>query len=57
MNMASKFNELPEPIVDCSIHYVNVMKQMTRSKPTQAYAIGARLTEGLPKNIFNYGQL
>lgn len=44
-------------IVDCGVHYVDVMMQMTRSKPTQVYAIGARLTEDIPKNIFNYGQL
>ncbi|MBL7699576.1 MAG: Gfo/Idh/MocA family oxidoreductase [Chitinophagaceae bacterium] len=45
------------PIVDCGVHYIDVMCQMTRSKPTQVYAIGARLTDEIPKNNYNYGQL
>ncbi|MEP6627200.1 MAG: Gfo/Idh/MocA family oxidoreductase [Ginsengibacter sp.] len=45
------------PIVDCGVHYIDVMCQMTRSKPTQVYAIGARLTEDIPPGNYNYGQL
>jgi len=45
------------PIVDCGVHYIDVMCQMTRSKPMQVYAIGARLTEEIPKGNYNYGQL
>ena len=45
------------PIVDCGVHYIDVMCQMTRSKPVQVYAIGARLTEEIPKGNYNYGQL
>lgn len=45
------------PIVDCGVHYIDVMCQMTRSKPKQVYAIGARLTEEIPKGNYNYGQL
>jgi predicted dehydrogenase len=45
------------PIVDCGVHYIDVMCQMTRSKPVQVYAIGARLTEDIPKGNYNYGQL
>lgn len=45
------------PIVDCGVHYIDVMCQMTRSKPTQVYAIGARLTDEIPKGNYNYGQL
>ncbi|HSB93126.1 MAG TPA: Gfo/Idh/MocA family oxidoreductase, partial [Flavitalea sp.] len=45
------------PIVDCGVHYIDVMCQMTRSKPTQVYAIGARLTEDIPAGNYNYGQL
>src|SRR6476659_6693547 len=29
------------PIVDCGVHYIDVMCQMTRSKPVNVYAIGA----------------
>lgn len=45
------------PIVDCGIHYIDVMCQMTRSTPTQVSAIGARLTEEIPAGNYNYGQL
>lgn len=45
------------PIVDCGVHYIDVMCQMTRSKPTQVTAIGARLTEDIPVGNYNYGQL
>jgi predicted dehydrogenase len=45
------------PIVDCGVHYIDVMCQMARSKPTQVYAIGARLTEEIPAGNYNYGQL
>ena len=45
------------PIVDCGVHYIDVMCQMTRSKPVQVSAIGARLTEEIPEWNYNYGQL
>lgn len=45
------------PIVDCGVHYIDVMCQMTRSKPVQVSAIGARLTNDIPEGNYNYGQL
>jgi predicted dehydrogenase len=45
------------PIVDCGVHYIDVMCQMVRSKPIQVSAIGARLTEEIPAGNYNYGQL
>lgn len=45
------------PIVDCGVHYVDVMCQMTRSRPVRVHAIGARLTEELKPGMYNYGQL
>ena len=45
------------PIVDCGVHYIDVMCQMTRSKPVQVSAIGARLTDDIPAGNYNYGQL
>lgn len=45
------------PIVDCGVHYIDVMCQMVRSKPTQVSAIGARLTNDIPAGNYNYGQL
>ncbi|MBL0133750.1 MAG: Gfo/Idh/MocA family oxidoreductase [Chitinophagaceae bacterium] len=45
------------PIVDCGVHYIDVMCQMVRSKPVQVTAIGARLTDDIPQGNYNYGQL
>lgn len=45
------------PIVDCGVHYIDVMCQMTNAKPTQVYAIGAKLTSEIPATNYNYGQL
>ena len=45
------------PIVDCGVHYIDVMCQMTRSKPIAVSAIGAKLTEEIPAGNYNYGQL
>jgi predicted dehydrogenase len=45
------------PIVDCGVHYLDVMCQMTRARPVWVSAIGARLTEDMPAHQYNYGQL
>lgn len=45
------------PIVDCGVHYIDVMCQMARSKPVQVTAIGAKLTNDIPEDNYNYGQL
>ena len=45
------------PIVDCGVHYVDVMCQMTRSKPVRVSGIGARLTDVLKSGMYNYGHL
>ena len=45
------------PIVDCGVHYVDIMYQMTGSKPVKVSAIGARLTDEIDKEMYNYGQL
>src|SRR3546814_10365096 len=45
------------PIVDCGGHYIDGMCQVARSKPVQVTAIGARLTNDIPEDNYNYGQL
>lgn len=45
------------PIVDCGVHYIDVMCQMTRSQPVQVTAIGVRMTDDIPETNYNYGQL
>ncbi len=45
------------PIVDCGVHYIDVMCQMVGVKPVRVSAIGARLTDDIPDWNYNYGQL
>ena len=45
------------PIVDCGVHYVDIMCLMTQSHPVRVSAIGARLSEELKPGMYNYGQL
>ncbi len=45
------------PIVDCGVHYVDVMCQMTLAKPIRVAGLGARLTDELPDGMINYGHL
>jgi predicted dehydrogenase len=45
------------PVVDCGVHYVDVMCQMVGAKPVRVSAIGACLDPTLPGGRCNYGQL
>jgi predicted dehydrogenase len=45
------------PIVDCGVHYVDVMCQMVDARPLRVSAIGACLDPSLPAGTNNYGQL
>jgi len=45
------------PIVDCGVHYVDIMCLMTGAQPVSVSAIGARLTEEISVDMYNYGQL
>jgi predicted dehydrogenase len=49
--------ESMSPIVDCGVHYVDVMCQMTGARPVRVTAIGARLSDELKPGMYNYGQL
>ncbi|WP_304235528.1 Gfo/Idh/MocA family protein [Jiulongibacter sediminis] len=45
------------PIVDCAVHYIDIMCLMTEAKPVKVSAIGAKLTDEIPDWNYNYGQL
>jgi predicted dehydrogenase len=45
------------PIVDCGVHYVDIMCQVTRAKPVAVHAVGARLTSEIAPTMVNYGHL
>ena len=43
------------PIVDCGVHYVDVMCQLTQAKPVRVHGIGAQLSD--KTRVQNYGHL
>jgi predicted dehydrogenase len=43
------------PLVDCGVHYVDVMCQMTQSRPVRVHGIGAKLSDQV--KVDNYGHL
>ncbi len=45
------------PIVDCGVHYVDVMCQITDAKPQRVNGIGLRLSDEIAADMYNYGQL
>lgn len=45
------------PIVDCGVHYVDVMCMMTGAKPIRVSGIGARLSDEIAEDMYNYGCL
>ncbi len=45
------------PIVDCGVHYVDIMCQITDSRPIYVSAVGARLTNEIDENMYNFGHL
>ena len=45
------------PIVDCGVHYVDVMCQITDARPLRVHGMGLRLSDEIPEGMYNYGQL
>jgi len=45
------------PVVDCGVHYLDVMLQITDSRPTQVRGMGVRLSDEIDPAQVNYGHL
>ena len=45
------------PIVDCGVHYVDVMCRMTGARPVAVSGMGARLSDEIAPERCNYGHL
>lgn len=45
------------PIVDCGVHYVDVMCQITDARPVRVSGMGLLLSDEISPNMYNYGQL
>ncbi|MEP9386816.1 Gfo/Idh/MocA family oxidoreductase [Mesorhizobium sp. KR9-304] len=45
------------PIVDCGVHYIDVMCQITDARPVEVRGMGLRLTGEIDPAMYNYGHL
>ena len=45
------------PIVDCGVHYVDVMCQITDARPVEVRGMGLRLSNEIKPDMYNYGHL
>lgn len=45
------------PIVDCGVHYLDVMCQITDAKPVEVRGMGVRLSDEIDPAMYNYGHL
>jgi len=45
------------PIVDCGVHYVDVMCQITDAKAIEVRGMGLRLSNEIAPDMYNYGHL
>lgn len=45
------------PIVDCGVHYVDVMCQVSDAEPVSVSGMGLRLSEEIAPDMYNYGHL
>jgi predicted dehydrogenase len=45
------------PIVDCGVHYLDVMCQITDANPVEVRGMGLRLTDEIALSMYNYGHL
>ncbi len=43
------------PIVDCGVHYVDVMCQITDARPREVRGMGLRLSDEIAPDMYNYG--
>jgi predicted dehydrogenase len=43
------------PIVDCGVHYVDVMCQITDALPVEVRGMGLRLSDEIAADMYNYG--
>jgi predicted dehydrogenase len=43
------------PIVDCGVHYVDVMCQITDAPPVEVRGMGLRLSQDIAADMYNYG--
>lgn len=45
------------PIIDCGVHYIDVMCQICDAKPIEVRGMGLRLSDEVAPDMYNYGHL
>lgn len=45
------------PIVDCGVHYIDVMCQICDARPVEVRGMGLRLSDEVAPDMYNYGHL
>jgi predicted dehydrogenase len=45
------------PVVDCGVHYIDIMLQISGSRPVQVRGMGVRLSSEIAESQVNYGHL
>lgn len=45
------------PIVDCGVHYIDVMCQITDARAVEVRGMGLRMSEEIASDMYNYGHL
>ncbi|UUP16792.1 Gfo/Idh/MocA family protein [Nitratireductor thuwali] len=56
-NTHRQLMQTTSPIVDCGVHYVDVMCQITDAKPVEVRGMGLRLSDEIAPDMYNYGHL
>jgi predicted dehydrogenase len=56
-NIHKQLMQTTSPLVDCGVHYVDVMCQITDARPVEVRGMGVRLSDEIAPAQVNYGHL
>ncbi|WP_029076233.1 Gfo/Idh/MocA family protein [Kaistia adipata] len=56
-NIHKQLMQTTSPLVDCGVHYVDVMCQITDARPVEVRGMGVRLSDEIAPTQVNYGHL
>ncbi len=56
-NTHKQLMQTTSPIVDCGVHYLDVMCQITDARPVEVRGMGVRLSDEIDPAMYNYGHL
>lgn len=56
-NRALRLLKDTSPLIDCGVHYVDMMRWVTDSEPVYVSGVGTRINTDVPKNNYDYGAI